>query len=328
MKYCRLALPHEIPIQGVQSSPKVESLSLLEQAKLMYPVGTVFHSTGGYQNCTILPETKFHTEGNHIGVSNILYNNHKAEAGVKNQERWAQIVSKPAFDQWVLEARGEQLKTPWPIGTRVMLKKDSKFYYQAKGEVGIITDNVNPGSTLIYTVDWEKAHKNGYGQADLDLLQVAPYPEENPIIYGTGGEIPKRRFYKGDKVKFKTTNDHIPEYEFNGIPSHLIVHGQPEFKVNEGYVVDFHKEYIIVRYIDYKGKSVQLGFKEDVLITVYTAGYPYTLEEAYLAGYDPYQKEAQVELKQTKKEGKINEKVNTISSVSINLVKPKKVVHF
>jgi len=199
-----------------------------EQAKLMYPVGTVFHSTGGYRNCTILPETKFHAEGDYIGVSNILYNNHKADAGVRNLERWAEIVSKPIFDQWALEARGEQLKSPqefkFKVGDKVIgnSKIKQKYTITTEGVVYIVV-KADKGTFLAEVVNPANPSMKGpwtlaYDYFDLYTL-VTSFPEGQPIIYGTAGEIHKR------------------------------------------------------------------------------TEYPYTLEEAYLAGYDPYQKEAGISIR-------------------------------
>lgn len=63
-------------------------------------------------------------------------------------------------------------------------------------------------------------------------------------------------------------NDHLYDFycEGAGIPSKLIIHGSVKVnKTNKGTVVSIYKRYVIVKYVDHKGETVQLGFLPSTL---------------------------------------------------------------
>ncbi len=56
-----------------------------------------------------------------------------------------------------------------------------------------------------------------------------------------------------DVINYEDVFRHDNYYtEEQGIPEDLIIHGQARFRTNEGEVVDFYGNYIIVKYIDVK----------------------------------------------------------------------------
>lgn len=71
------------------------------------------------------------------------------------------------------------------------------------------------------------------------------------------------KFIEGDKIKFKTSGNIIPEFVADGrLGPGLTIHGQTNFKENKGEVVAISNGFIVVSYIDAVNKKVQLGFKE------------------------------------------------------------------
>ncbi len=103
----RKALPHEIPgaikyVAGMDPYGTPEQL--IEEAKKHYPVGTVFNSLGGYTNRKITESTIFEwCYSQQINVSDRHV--HLGELYNKLSNRWAEVVSSPAFDQQRLQAQ-------------------------------------------------------------------------------------------------------------------------------------------------------------------------------------------------------------------------------
>jgi len=74
---------------------------------------------------------------------------------------------------------------------------------------------------------------------------------------------------KGDNVSFlDAKSGKIETYysEIDGIPSKMLIHGNIILQDNIGEVIDFYKEYVIVKYRNDKNKSTQLGFKREQLV--------------------------------------------------------------
>jgi hypothetical protein len=53
-------------------------------------------------------------------------------------------------------------------GTKVLLRKDSRYWGQSRGEVGEIYE-IGIGDTLPYKVNWGRNNSNSYGKYDLDF---------------------------------------------------------------------------------------------------------------------------------------------------------------
>ncbi len=92
-------------------------------------------------------------------------------------------------------------------------------------------------------------------------------------------QVQTMTFKIGDKVLFKNTtlkDKNIPRYftEDNGIPEHLIIHG--DIAVHEDYFTEYativgtHEKYFIVNFKDRHGKKMQLGFLADDLESTFT----------------------------------------------------------
>lgn len=75
----------------------------------------------------------------------------------------------------------------------------------------------------------------------------------------------------GDSIRFKNITNgvrgtRIPVYytEGDGIPIHMIKHGDVCMEINKGKIVNIYDKYYIIEYVDVDNHNVRLGFlKED-----------------------------------------------------------------
>ncbi len=75
---------------------KSEEKELLEQAKLRYPPGTVFNSTGGWENCVVPQNFKFDCNGDYSDIKIVTILADDLIGRIYTKGIWAEIISKPS----------------------------------------------------------------------------------------------------------------------------------------------------------------------------------------------------------------------------------------
>jgi hypothetical protein len=109
------------------------------------------------------------------------------------------------------------------------------------------------------------------------------------------------QFEIGDEIEFivPAGSNRIPSFTSQDIPYEFIKHGNVIFKENKGLINHIHGDYFIVAFVDTENKTVQMGFKANVLRLKKknVTQYPLTEKECYIATVDPYDKQNEVLVK-------------------------------
>jgi len=251
-------------------------MTLIEEAKIKFPVGTRFNSTGGNKNCLIESTSVFISEGNTIRITD-------AKGGligrVYNGTKWAEIISTPTIstiskpDNWYIKLNR--------VGSshRVIEYLNKNYSQSWNGEsnscYGVIdgesrcsddetTSWINNGAIKITLEEFDKWFPISINPCGEIPLPKKSIPDQIGKWYKTttpGGSIyyGKLQFFSETRDIFTSSECKVSEYKVmdynfcNGYKWELVT----DLTEIQSFLPAGHSDLIQTQYLDDKGRALK-----------------------------------------------------------------------